>query len=161
MVKKNEMSHEPQASKGELALKIRDDESEGEDEDEYGGELFGEDMGDSGLDEFGLGVDGDESDAPEMMDKGEAKSIFEKSYKETKSKKASKKSGGLFDGLFSQNLESVDIDKFTEKRKVDKLAEDQEKLLNKKRSVLQKRNEKIAKKDKNLKRIVFVNKTSG
>ena len=124
MVKRNEISHEPQATKGELALKIRDNESEGEDDDEYGGEMFGEDMGDSGLDEFGLGVDGDDSDAPEMMDKGEAKSIFERSYKQPKSKKAIKKSGGMFDSLFSQNLESEDIDKFTEKRKVDKLAED-------------------------------------
>lgn len=41
------------------------------------------------------------------------------------------------------------------------MAEDQEKLLNKKRQVLQTRNEKIAKKNKDLKRIVFVNKKSG
>ena len=113
---------------------------------------------DSGLDEFGLGLDGDDSDAPEAMGKKEAKSIFESSFKERKQKKSTKKSGGLFDSLFSQTLDAEDINKFTEKRSIDKLAEDQENLLNKKRAVLHKRNEKIAKKDKDLKRIVFVNK---
>ena len=67
----------------------------------------------------------------------------------------------MFDNLFSQNLESKDIEDFTEKRKIDIQAEEQEQLIDKKRNILKKRNEKIAKKDKNLKRIVFVNKSSG
>ena len=67
----------------------------------------------------------------------------------------------MFDNLFSQNLESKDIEDFTEKRKIDIQAEEQEQLMDKKRNILKKRNEQIAKKDKNLKRIVFVNKSSG
>ena len=67
----------------------------------------------------------------------------------------------MFDNLFSQNLESKDIEDFTEKLKIDIQAEEQEQLMDKKRNILKKRNEKIAKQDKNLKRIVFVNKSSG
>ena len=67
MVKKSQIKQELRASKGEQALKIRD-ESEGE-EDEYGGEIFGEGDGASGLDEFGLDFDDDGSDAPEMIGK--------------------------------------------------------------------------------------------
>lgn len=79
MVKKSQIKHELRETKNDKALKIRD-ESEDE-KDEYGGELFGADDAQSGLDEFGLDFDDDDSDAPEMMGKQEAKSIFEKSYK--------------------------------------------------------------------------------
>lgn len=87
--------------------------------------------------------------------------IFSSKKQQKDKKKNVKKGAGMFDNLFSQNLESKDIEDFTEKRKIDIQAEEQEQLIDKKRNILKKRNEKIAKKDKNLKRIVFVNKSSG
>ena len=88
-------------------------------------------------------------------------SFFSSKKQQKDKKKNVKKGAGMFDNLFSQNLESKDIEDFTEKRKIDIQAEEQEQLIDKKRNILKKRNEKIAKKDKNLKRIVFVNKSSG
>jgi hypothetical protein len=47
-------------------LKIRNDSYDGEEDDaDFGPDPFGKDQGDSELDEFGLGPDDDESDAPE------------------------------------------------------------------------------------------------
>ena len=88
-------------------------------------------------------------------------SFFSSKKQQKDKKKNVKKGAGMFDNLFSQNLESKDIEDFTEKRKIDIQAEEQEQLIDKKRNILKKRNEKIAKKDKNLKRIVFINKSSG
>ena len=65
----------------DLPLDIEEKEnltSTEEDDYDVGPSPFGDDPEGSDLDEFGLGQDDDDSDAPEQMDKKQAKTIFDK-----------------------------------------------------------------------------------